>query len=95
MDCPGMMQPLVFLLIEKALYKGSSKMFHLFDRWFKVNYFNPIVQIFVKIVDPFTKVFLGINKCDIQIKFWRLHYSVCELSHFKSDMERKLAVLVK
>ena len=29
---------------------------------FKVNYFNPIVQIFVKIVDPFTKVFLGINK---------------------------------
>ena len=28
----------------------------------KVNYFNPIVQIFVKIVDPFTKVFLGINK---------------------------------
>ena len=29
---------------------------------FKVNYFNPIVQIFVKIVDPFTKVFLGVNK---------------------------------
>jgi YggT family protein len=29
---------------------------------FKVNYFNPIVQIFVKIIDPFTKVFLGINK---------------------------------
>ena len=29
---------------------------------FKVNYFNPIVQIFVKIVDPFTKAFLGINK---------------------------------
>ena len=29
---------------------------------FKVNYFNPIVQIFVKIVDPFTNVFLGINK---------------------------------
>ena len=29
---------------------------------FKVNYFNPIVQIFVKIVDPFTKFFLGINK---------------------------------
>ena len=29
---------------------------------FKVNYFNSIVQIFVKIVDPFTKVFLGVNK---------------------------------
>ena len=29
---------------------------------FKVNYFNPIVQIFVKIVDPFTKAFLGLNK---------------------------------
>ena len=29
---------------------------------FKVNYFNPVVQIFVKIVDPFTKVFLGFNK---------------------------------
>ena len=29
---------------------------------FKVNYFNTIVQIFVKIIDPFTKVFLGINK---------------------------------
>ena len=29
---------------------------------FKVNYFNPIVQIFVKIIDPLTKVFLGINK---------------------------------
>lgn len=29
---------------------------------FKVNYFSPIVQIFVKIVDPFTKVFLGVNK---------------------------------
>ena len=29
---------------------------------FKVNYFNTIVQIFVKIVDPFTKVFLGVNK---------------------------------
>ena len=29
---------------------------------FKVSYFNPIVQIFVKIVGPFTKVFLGINK---------------------------------
>ena len=29
---------------------------------FKVNYFNPIVQIFVKIINPFTKVFLGINK---------------------------------
>ncbi len=29
---------------------------------FKVNYFNPIVQIFVKIVDPFTKVFFGVNK---------------------------------
>ena len=29
---------------------------------FKVSYFNPIVQIFVKIMDPFTKVFLGINK---------------------------------
>ena len=29
---------------------------------FKVNYFNPVVQIFIKIVDPFTKVFLGFNK---------------------------------
>ena len=29
---------------------------------FKVNYFNPVVQIFVKIVDPFTKAFLGLNK---------------------------------
>ena len=29
---------------------------------FRVNYFNPIVQIFVKIVDPFTKVFFGVNK---------------------------------
>ena len=29
---------------------------------FKVNYFTPIVQIFVKIIDPFTKVFLGIYK---------------------------------
>ena len=29
---------------------------------FKVNYFSPVVQIFVKIVDPFTKVFLGVNK---------------------------------
>ena len=29
---------------------------------FKVNYFNPIVQIFVRIIDPFTKAFLGVNK---------------------------------
>ncbi len=38
---------------------------------FKVNYFNPIVQIFVKIVDPFTKVFLGINK-SLSISFFEV-----------------------
>ena len=29
---------------------------------FKVNYFNPIVQIFVKLMTPFTKIFFSIDK---------------------------------